>query len=101
MGAYQDGYRHFTGTVDTYVENVVGIGFIFKPCTAVGDDLAGVQIFAGLVDGFGIVDSGGTDQLADNDTLSTIHNKGAGIGHDGEVTHKDLTFLHLLGLFVR
>ena len=45
--------------------------------------------------------TGRADQLADDRTLSTVDNKGACVGHQGEVAHEDLLILHLAGLLVQ
>ena len=45
--------------------------------------------------------TGRADQLADDCTLGTVDDKGACVGHQGEVTHEDLLILHLAGLLVQ
>ena len=45
--------------------------------------------------------AGRTDQLADDGALCTVDDKGAGVGHQGEVAHEDLLVLHLAGLLVQ
>ena len=41
------------------------------------------------------------DGLADDGALCTVDDKGAGVGHQGEVAHEDLLVLHLAGLLVQ
>ena len=38
----KNGDRQFAVFVDSYIENIVGIGFIFEPCAAVRNDGGGV-----------------------------------------------------------
>ena len=33
--------RNLTGSVHTYIEDIVGISFVFQPCSSVRDDGAG------------------------------------------------------------
>ena len=46
--------------------------------------------------GDGIVNTGGTDQLADDDTLRAVDHKGAGGGHQGQISHKDIVLTDLV-----
>ena len=48
--AHQNRDRYFTGTVNADIEHIIGIRLILKPCTSVRNDLAGVQLFSGLVE---------------------------------------------------
>ena len=48
----------------------------------------------------GIVDTGGTYQLADNNTLCSIDHKGTGLCHQRKVTHENLMFTNLFFLFI-
>ena len=59
-GTDQHGYRYFTGTVNTYVENIVGIGFIFQPCTTVWNHGTGIEFFTDLIMADAVVDTRGT-----------------------------------------
>ena len=47
-----------------------------------------------------VVNTGGTHQLADNNTLSTVDDKGSGIRHQRQISHKDLMLFDLTGLMV-
>ena len=46
------------------------------------------------------VDTVGTEQLRNNDTLGTVVNEGAALGHNRHVTHEDEGLLDFTGLFV-
>ena len=46
------------------------------------------------------IDTVGTEQLRNNDTLGTVVNEGAALGHYGHVTHEDEGLLDFTGLFV-
>ena len=47
-----------------------------------------------------IVDTRGTNELADDDTLSAVDHKGSGFGHEGQVSHEYLLQVDLAGLVV-
>ena len=86
--------------VDADIEDVGEVGLILQPGAAVGDDGGAVGDVARLVLILGEVDAGGADDLGDDDTLGAVDDKGAGLGHQGEVAHEDLLLLDLLGLLV-
>ena len=48
----------------------------------------------------GIIDSGGTNQLADDDALSSVDHEGSGVGHKGQVAHKDLVLFMLVLILI-
>ncbi len=56
--AHKHGDVYLALTVNLDIEYVVGIGFVFKPCAAVGDYLRGIELFAHLVGGEGEVSTG-------------------------------------------
>ena len=86
--------------VDAHPQNVVGIGFVLQPRAAVGDDRGGKQVLAGLVDLVFVVHAGGAHQLADDDAFRAVDDKGAVLGHEGEVAHEYVGFLDFAGLAV-
>ena len=97
----QHGDGQLAVLVDADIEHVGGIGLILQPCAAVGVHGGAVQVVAHLILGIAVEHAGRTDQLADDRTLCTVDYKGAGVGHQGEVTHEDLLILHLAGLLVQ
>ena len=97
----QHGDGQLAVLVDADIEHVGGIGLILQPCAAVGVHGGAVQVVAHLILGIAVEHAGRTDQLADDRTLCTVDHKGAGVGHQGEVTHEDLLVLHLAGLLVQ
>ena len=96
----QSGDKHLALTVDLDVHDLVAVGFILQPCTAVGDNLRSKQVLANLVDGLGIVHAGGTDQLGYDYPLCSVYNEGALLGHQGEVAHEYRLLLHFAGFFI-
>ncbi len=84
--------------IDTDIEHVVCIGLILEPCAVIRDNGRSVEAGHAAVGGLIIVHAGGTDDLRDDDTLSTVDDKGAARSHEREVAHEDLLLLDLLGL---
>ena len=100
QGTEQDADRYLSGTVHADIEDVVGIRLILQPRAAVRDHLAEIALLAKLVVLYGIIDAGRTDQLADDDSLSTVDHEGTGIGHQGQIAHEDLMLLHIILIFI-
>ena len=92
----QNGYRNLSGAVYTDIENIIGIRLILQPCTAVRNDRAGIQLLAVLILVNSVVDTRGTNQLGNDNTLRAVDHKGSGSGHQGEVTHEDFLLLDFL-----
>ena len=86
--------------VDTYVEYVVGVGLVLEPSASVGDDRSGIGLLTGLVVSTVVIDSGGTDDLRNDNTLCAVNDEGTLLGHDGEVTHEDCGLLNFTGELV-
>ena len=86
-------------TVDGDHELVALVDLKLKPGTAGRDDLGLVDLLARIHLG-AVVHTRGADELRDNDTLGTVDDEGALIGHHGEVAHKDELLLDLAGLLV-
>ena len=63
------------------------------------NDLGLVDLLARIHLG-AVVHARGTDELRDDDTLGTVDDEGALIGHHGEVAHEDELLLNLAGLLV-
>ena len=97
----EGGYRQLSVFINTNIENVVGVGLIFKPCAAVWNDCGGEQLFTGFVAGYSIINTGGTNQLGNNDTLCTVDDEGAAWCHDRKITHKDVLLFYLSGFLVQ
>ncbi len=96
----KDSDRYLPGSVHTNIEHVVGVRLVLKPCAPVGDHGAGEQALAELVLVNSIINAGGTDQLADDYTLSTVDYEGSVLCHQGQVTHEDLLLLDLSVIFL-
>ena len=86
-------------TVDGDHELVALVDLKLKPGTAGRDDLGLVDLLARIHLG-AVVHTRGTDELRDDDTLGTVDDEGALIGHHGEVAHEDELLLDLAGLLV-
>ena len=89
------GDRQLAVFIDADAEHIGGVGIILQPGAAVGDHGGIKQFFAGGIVVHAIIDTGRTHQLGDDDTLGTIDDEGAGIGHQGEISHVDVGFLDL------
>ena len=89
-----------TVLVDLNVEETCRIALILKPCSSVRNYCCGEIMFALLVNLIGVVHSGGTHQLGYDNSLCTVNNKGAVIGHEGEVAEEDLRGLKLAGSLI-
>ena len=87
--------------IDTDIEHVGSVGLVLQPGAAVGVHGGAVQVVAHLIVIVAVEYAGRTDQLADDGALCTVDDKGAGVGHQGEVAHEDLLVLHLAGLLVQ
>ena len=99
-GAQQYGHGQLARAVDAHPHHIVGIGFVFQPGAAAGDDGSGIERLAGLIDGLGVVNAGGANQLGDNDTLRAVDDEGTRIGHLRQFGHEDALFFlagHLHG----
>ena len=100
-GADELGDGELAVFIDADPEDLVGVGLVFEPCAAIGDDGGGQQWEVGLeVDLLAVVDAGGTDELGDDHALGAVDDKGAGLGHQWEIAHEDLLLLDLAGLLV-
>ena len=101
QGADQAGDGQLAVLVDTDPEHLAGVGLVLQPRAAVRDDGAGQQRQICLqIDLLAVIDAGGTDDLADHHALGAVDDKGAAVGHQGEVAHEDLVLLDLAGLLV-
>ena len=90
----QHGCRNLTGTVYTSRNNIINVSFIFNPSATVRNYSSTVNLFTAGIHSYTIVNAGRTHQLADDNTFSTVDNKGTGIGHQREVAHKYRGFLN-------
>ena len=100
QGAQKHRHRQFAGAVDAAIHHGVGIGFELDPRAPVGDHLRGIQVAAALIDGAGEIRARRTHELADNDALRAIDHEGAVLGHQREIPHEDLAFLHFVRIAV-
>ena len=100
QGTDQGRDRQLAVLIDADIENVLGVGLVLQPGTAVGVHGGGEQVLAGTVLAGAVEHAGRTNQLGNDCTLGTIGDKGAGIGHEREVAHEDLLLLDLAGLLI-
>ena len=100
-----NGRRQFTATVNTYEQVVLRIEFEVQPGTTVRDDSRVIQHFTRRV-GFTFVgvkeDARTTVQLRNDNTLSTVDNKGTVVCHERYFAHVDFLFFNVFyGAFRR
>ena len=92
--AQKYGYGNFAVFIYTHKESVGCVCFILQPRSAVRNNRCGIKAFAALIVGSFIIYTGGTYYLAYDYALRTVYNKGAAVGHHGEIAHVDLLFLN-------
>ncbi len=105
VGAHTEGTqkyrdRNLAVAVNANIEHIVCVGLVLKPCAAVRDHRRGVQLLTELIMCHCIIYTGGTDQLADDNTLGTVDHEGTVVRHQGEVAHEHDMFLDLARLRV-
>ena len=94
----QNSHRLLTLTVQTHANLVALINLQLEPCTAGRNHAGRVNVLiGGTVRSLLEVSTGGTHQLGNDHTLSTVNNEGTGLGHQGEVTHEQGLLLDLAG----
>ena len=98
--ADEHGNGHLAVLIDANVYHAVYIGLVFEPGAAVGDDLRGVGALTGLIYIGSVVHTGGTDELGNDNSLSTVDDEGSAFGHQREFTHVNIGLLDLAGLLV-
>ena len=86
--------------IDAHIKHVVGVGFIFQPGTPIGDNRAAQQRLVGPFVVQAVIHSRRTDDLGHHHPLGAVNDKGAAVGHLGEIPHKDLLLLDLAGFLV-
>ena len=84
----------------TYVKNVIGVGLVLEPSSAVRDDSCGVYVLCRLVNRHIVVDAGGTNYLRNYDSFGTVDDESTGICHKREVAHEDFRLLDFAGFSV-
>ena len=99
-GADEAGDGELAVLIDTDVEAVLQVGFVFQPCAAVRNDRRGVDVLVRLVHGVAVVHAGRAYDLRNNDALGAVDYKRAAVGHQREIAHKDFLILDLAGLLV-
>ena len=97
QGAQEGGAEELALTIDTGVEQALGVQFELDPAAAIGNDLGAVE---GLVGGDGEEDTRAAMQLRHDHALGTVDDEGAAVGHGGDVPEIDLGLLALLILAV-
>ena len=100
QGPHENGDGQLAVFVDTDIEHIGGIGFIFQPGAPVGDDGGVEQLLAGGVVVHAEVHAGRTHQLGDDDSLRAVDDKGAAFRHQGEIAHKHFGFLDFAGFLI-
>ena len=97
----QNRHRNFAVFINTHIEHVVGIRFILQPSAAVRVQCCGKELFTGFVIALAKVNAGAAHQLADNNTLGAVVDKGACVCHQGKISHENLLLLQVARLFVQ
>ena len=92
---------HLALAVDLDREQILVARLELQPRAAIRDKLGGKEFAArrGILVGC-IVDAGRAHELADDDALGAINNKCALARHQREITHEDVFFDDLAGLFI-
>ena len=96
-GTDEGGDRELAVLVDSHIENVVHVVFIFQPRASVGDDGGVEKLLAGLIVLHFIIHAGRTDELRDDHAFRAVDDKGSAGGHEREFAHIDLLFAHVAG----
>ena len=92
--------RNLSRPVHAHIENVIGIRLVLQPRAAVRNHGCGKKPFADLIMSNPVINAGGTDKLAYDNTLRAVDHKGACLRHKRQITHKDLVLGNLVLLFV-
>ena len=100
-GTHQNCYRDFAVLINTNIKYIVGICFKLQPCATVGVQGCAEKILSDFVLCATKINTGAANQLGNNYTLSTIIQEGTRIGHQWEITHKNLLVLYLTGFLVQ
>ena len=90
----------FTRSIDTNRQYVAGVRLQLNPCAAIRNNRRRIQFFPGRIHCFIIISSRRTNELAYNDTFSTVDNKGAGIRHQRKIAHENFLFFDFARFFV-
>ena len=92
--------RHLSRSVDADIKHVVRVGLILEPCAAVRNHLAEVAFLSDLIVFNRIVNTGGTNQLAYDDALCAVDDKGTGVCHERQIAHEDFVLLVLVLILI-
>ena len=92
--------RHLSRSVDTHVKDIVRIGLVLEPSAAVRDHLAEVAFLSDLIVLNGIINAGGTNQLAYDDALRAVDHEGTGVRHERQIAHEHLVLLVLILILI-
>ncbi len=96
----EDRDRNLPGAVYSDIEYVVRVRLILQPGASVGDHRAGEELLAEFILIDTVIDAGGTDQLADDDTLRAVDHERSRARHKRKISHEDLLFLDFLVVFL-
>ena len=100
QGTDQNGNRNFSGSVNTDIKYVIGVGLILKPRAAIRNYGTGEQSLTDLIVSDPVIDTGGTHQLTDDNTFRAIDYKGAGFCHQRQVAHENFMLVDLVFFLV-
>ncbi len=87
--------------IDAHTDGVALVGVELQPGAPTGNDLTGEDVaVGGLVATLIEVDAGRTNELADDDSLGSVDDEHAVLGHHREIAEEDRLFLDLTGLTI-
>ena len=96
----QYGCRQFSSSIYTSINNIVDVGFILNPRTTVRNNGSSIDFFAARIHIYSVVNARRTNQLAYDNTFSTIDYESTGFSHQGEIAHKYGRFFDFASIFV-
>ena len=94
-------YWQLSVFINTNIEDIVGVGFVLKPCAAVWNNCCREKFLTSFVTGYTVVHAWRTYQLGNDNSLRTIDNKCTAWCHHREITHEDVLFFYLACLLVQ
>ena len=85
---YKSSNGEFSVFINTDIENIVYIIFIFQPCTPVGNDGRTEKFLACFVVVHFVIHARGPYQLGNDNSFRTVYDESTAWSHQGEVAHK-------------
>ena len=92
--------RLLSRSVDSDIQDALGVCLVLEPCASVRDDLRAVESLVGLVRSNIEVRSRRTYHLCNDGSLGSVVDECALLCHEREVAHEHVLFLDLTGLAV-